>query len=114
MSTTAASTLSDDMRVRLDAIDIDVSCALRFARATVYALAALSKDARDALDRCLGEEAAIVRIEDLDGSAAVAAILNEARRHIRSSAYEQTDLATRDIERLLVESAADLPYVRQA
>lgn len=114
MSTTAAPTLTDDLRLRLDAIDIDVSCALRFARATVYALAAMSKEAREALDRCLGEEAAIVRIEDLDGSAAVAAVLNEARHYIREAANDSSDAATRDIERLLVESAADLPYARQA
>jgi len=109
LPTPAAPALSNDLRVRLDAIDIDVSCALRFSRATVFALAAMSREAREALDRCLGEEAAIVRIEDLEGSAAVAAILNEARHQIRTTRDDAAGAATRDIERMLVESAANLP-----
>lgn len=106
MQTQAAAPLSDDLRARLDALDVDVSCALRFSRATLYALAAMSKDARSAIDRCLSEEAAMVRIDDLKASDAIAATLNEARRHI-AAADDATD-AVRDLERLLVESAADL------
>lgn len=118
MPTPAAAPLSDDLRARLDALDVDVSCALRFSRATLYALAAMSKEARDAIDRCLGEEAAIVRIDDLQASAAIAASLNEARRHIAASSGD-ADAAVRDLERMLVESAADLgaepaPGVRSA
>ncbi len=107
MPTASASPLSDDVRARLDALDIDVSCALRFSRATLYALAAMSKEAREAIDRTLGEEAAIVRIDNLDASAAIAASLNEARRHIAAAADERST-AVRDLERMLVESAADL------
>ncbi|WP_150131451.1 hypothetical protein [Caulobacter mirabilis] len=106
MQTQAAAALSDDLRARLDALDVDVSCALRFSRATLYALAAMSKDARVAIDRCLREEAAIVRVDDLKASDAIAATLNEARRHI--AAADTASDAVRDLERMLVESAADL------
>lgn len=103
-----ASPLTDDLRARLDALDIDVSCALRFSRATLYALAAMSQEAREAIDRSLSEEAAIVRIDDLDASAAIAATLNEARHHINAAAKDAAADAVRDLERLLVENAADL------
>lgn len=106
MQTPAAAPLSDDLRARLDALDVDVSCALRFSRATLYALAAMSKDARSAIDRCLSEEAAIVRVDDLKASDAIAATLNEARLQI--AATDDVTHAVRDLERLLVESAADL------
>lgn len=106
LATFSSAPLADDLRTRLDALDVDVSCALRFSRATLYALAAMSKDARDAIDRCLSEEAAIVRIDDLQASSAIAATLNEARRHIAQG--DTVDTAVRDLERLLVESAADL------
>jgi len=98
--------LADDLRARLDALDVDVSCALRFSRATLYALAAMSNEARDAIDRCLGEEAAIVRVDDLKASGAIAATLNEARRHIADG--DAAANAVRDLELMLVESAADL------
>lgn len=111
---TSATTLSDDVRLRLDALDIDTSCALRFERATVHALAAMSKEARETIDRCLGEEAAMVRIEDLAGSAAVAALLNETRHAIRANACDSAEAARRDLERMLVESAADLDGVPRA
>ncbi|MES2032768.1 MAG: hypothetical protein V4466_01205 [Pseudomonadota bacterium] len=105
MSTYASAPLPDDLRARLDALDVDVSCALRFSRATLYALAAMSSEARSAIDRCLSEESAIVRIDDLQASAAIAATLNEARQHI--AAGEGAAAAVRDLERMLVESAAD-------
>jgi len=35
LPTFAAPALSDDLRVRLDALDVDVSGAMRFSRATV-------------------------------------------------------------------------------
>ena len=108
MTTPASSTLTDDLRLRLDALDIDVSCALSFSRATLCALAAISPEAREAIDRCLGDEAAIVRVEDLNGSAAVAAALNDARHQIRSVRDDLSAMATRDLERVLMESAADL------
>lgn len=108
MQTTPTSPVSDDLRARLDALDIDVSCALRFSRATLYALAAMSGEAREAIDRCLGEEAAIVRIDNLEASAAIAATLNEARHHIKAAAQDDAATLVRDIERLLVENAADL------
>lgn len=100
--------MGDDLRARLDALDIDVSCALRFSRATLYALAAMSGEAREAIDRCLSEEAAIVRIDNLEASAAIAATLNEARRHINTAAQGDAATLARDVERLLVENAADL------
>ncbi len=106
--------LTDDLRARLDALDVDVSCALRFSRAALYALAAMSKDAREAIDRSLGEEAAIVRIDDLDASAAIAATLTEARRHIAAAANDDRAAAARDLERMLVESAADLSGGRRS
>lgn len=68
----------------------------------------MSREARETIDRCLGDEAAIVRIEDLDGSAAVAAALNEARHQIRSVRDDLAAAATRGLERVLVETAADL------
>jgi hypothetical protein len=108
LSTPAAPALPDDLRLRLDALEIDVSCALSLSRATLSALAAMSTEAREAIDRCLADEAAIVRIEDLDGSAAVAATLTEARHQIRSVRDDLSAFATRDLERVLVESAADL------
>ena len=100
--------MSDDIRARLDALDIDVSCALRFSRATLQALAAMSDEARQAIDRCLAEEAAMVRIENLAASAAIAATLNEARHHIVTAPRDSASAAVRDIERMLVEHAADL------
>ena len=100
--------MSDDIRARLDALDIDVSCALRFSRATLQALAAMSDEARHAIDRCLAEEAAMVRIEDLAASAAIAATLNEARHHIVTAPRDSAGAAVREIERMLVEHAADL------
>lgn len=108
MPKSAAAALSDDIRARLDAIDVEVSCALRFSRATLYALAAMSKEARETIDRCLGEEAAIVRIDDLRASAAIAATLTEARHHIAVQGDEGAAAAVRDLERILVETAADL------
>lgn len=108
MQTQPATPVSDDIRARLDALDIDVSCALRFSRATLQALAAMSTEARQAIDRCLAEEAAIVRIEDLAASAAIAATLNEARHHIVTAPRDSASAAVRDIERMLVEHAADL------
>lgn len=108
MPSSAASPLSDDVRARLDALDVEVSCALRFSRATLYALAAISKEAREVIDRTLGEEAAIVRVDNLEASAAIAATLNEARRHIAAAAADERAGAARDLERMLVESAADL------
>lgn len=114
MPTPAASPLSDDVRARLDALDVEVSCALRFSRATLYALAAISKEAREVIDRTLGEEAAIVRIDNLEASVAIAATLNEARRQIAATAADDRAAAARDLERMLVESAADLEEDSQA
>lgn len=108
LQTRATSQSLDDLRQKLDALNIDVSCALSLSRATLLALAAISRDAREAIDNCLSEEAAIVRIEDLDSSAAVAAMLNEARHQIRSIRDDLSAAASRDLERVLVESAADL------
>jgi hypothetical protein len=108
LPTLAAPALSDDLRARLDALDVDVSCALRFSRATLYALAAMSREAREAIDQCLGEEAAIVRLDDIEGGAAVAASLNEVRHHIRLAAQDEAANAARDLERALLQTAADL------
>jgi hypothetical protein len=108
MSTPAGPALTDSLRLRLDALDIDVSCALSFSRATLCALAAMSREASETIDRCLGDEAAIIRIEDLDGSAAVAAALNEARQQIRAARDDLSAASTHGLERLLVEAAADL------
>jgi len=108
LQTSATSPVSDDLRARLDALDIDVSCALRFSRATLYALAAMSQEARQAIDRCLGEEAAIVRIDDLKASDAIAATLNEVRHHINAAAQDDAAVAVRDLERILIETAADM------
>lgn len=101
-------TTNDDLRARLDAIDIDVSCALAFGRATLQALAAMSAEARHAIDRCLADEAAIVRVEEVNASAAIAAILTETRQSIVAPANAVGD-AVREIERLLIEQAAKLP-----
>lgn len=68
----------------------------------------MSDEARQAIDRCLAEEAAIVRIENLAASAAIAATLNEARHHIITAPRDSASAAVRDIERMLVEHAADL------
>ena len=113
LQTRATSQSLDDLRQKLDALNIDVSCALSLSRATLLALAAISRDAREAIDNCLSEEAAIVRIEDLDSSAAVAAMLNEARHQIRSIRDDLSAAASRDLERVLVESAADLQSLRR-
>ena len=101
-------TTNEDLRARLDALDIDVGCALAFGRATLQALAAMSSEARNTIDRCLADEAAIVRVEDVSASAAIAAILNEARQSIVAPPKEAPD-AVREIERLLIEQAAKLP-----
>ncbi len=103
-----SSSPADDLRARIDALDIDVSCALAFGRATLHALAAMSAEARGAIDRCLEDEAAIVREEGVNASAAVAAILTEARQAIATPPNGVAD-AVREIERLLVEQAAKLP-----
>ncbi len=113
LQTRATSQSLDDLRQKLDALNIDVSCALSLSRATLLALAAISRDAREAIDNCLSEEAAIVRIEDLDSSAAVAAMLNEARHQVRSIRDDLSAAASRDLERVLVESAADLQSLRR-
>ena len=75
----------NDVHDRLHALDIDLSCALRFSRVALQVLATLSDEARQAIDRGLAEEIAMTAIEEMDGSAAVAAVLNEARHHIASS-----------------------------
>jgi hypothetical protein len=106
------STTNDDLRARLDALDIDVGCALAFGRATLQALAAMSAEARHAIDRSLAEEAAIVRVEDVNASHAIAAMLTEARQAIVAPPNEVAE-AVREIERLLVEQAAKLPRVSE-
>jgi uncharacterized coiled-coil protein SlyX len=106
------STTNDDLRARIDALDIDVGCALAFGRATLQALAAMSAEARRAIDRSLAEEAAIVRVEDVSASAAIAAVLTEARQAIVAPPSEVAD-AVREIERLLVEQANKLPRVSE-
>lgn len=106
------STTNDDLRARLDALDIDVGCALAFGRATLQALAAMSSEARHAIDRSLAEEAAIVRVEGAEASNAIAAMLTEARQAIVAPPNEVAE-AVREIERLLVEQAAKLPRVSE-
>lgn len=108
MHTLANPPPNDDIRDRIHALDIDVSCALRFARVALQALASVSEEARQAIDRGLAEEIAMTRIEDMDGSAAVAAVLSEARHHIANTPRGVVDGAAREIERMLVERAADL------
>lgn len=103
-----SATTNDDLRARIDALDIDVSCSLAFGRAALQALAALSAEARRAIDRSLAEEAAIVRVEEVHASAAIAAILTETRQSIVAPPNEVAD-AVREIERLLIEQAAKLP-----
>ena len=75
----------DDVRDRLNALDIDVSCALRFSRVALQVLATVSDEARQSIDRGLTEEIAMTHIEEMDSSAAVAAVLNEARHHIANA-----------------------------
>ena len=108
MTALANMPLDDDIRDRLHALEIDTSCALRFSRIAMQALASVSDEAREAIDRGLAEEVAMTRIEDQAGSAAVAAILDEARRHIGSLPSDSVSAARRDLERLLVEQAAGL------
>ncbi|WGM40683.1 hypothetical protein [Caulobacter sp. NIBR1757] len=105
-------TTNEDLRARIDALDIDVSCALAFGRATLQALAAMSAEARRAIDRSLADEADIVRVEDVNASAAIAAVLTETRQSIVAPPEEAVD-AAREIERLLVEQAAKLPRVSE-
>ncbi len=88
MHTLADAPLNDDIRDRLHALDIDVSCALRFSRIALQALASLSAETRQAIDRCLAEEIGMTRIEEMAGSAAVAAVLNEARHHIATTSRD--------------------------
>lgn len=102
------STTNEDLRARIEALDIDVSCALSFGRAALQALAAMSADARRAIDLCLSDEAALVRLEDAPASSAIAAVLTEARQSIVAPPKEVLD-SVREIERLLVEQAAKLP-----
>lgn len=114
MKTIANAPLDDDIRDRLHALEIDMSCALRFSRIAMQALASVSDEAREAIDRGLAEEVAMTRIEDQTGSAAVAAILNEARRHIASLPSDAVSAARRDLERMLVERAAELGREEEA
>lgn len=102
------STATQDIRARLDALDVDVTCALAFGRATMQALAAMSAEARHAIDRSLSDEAAMVRVEGTSAGAAIAAVLTEARQSIVAPPNEVAE-AVREIERLLVEQAARLP-----
>lgn len=90
----------NEIRDRLHALDIDVSCALRFSRVALQVLATVSDEARQAIDRSLAEEIAMTRIEEMNDSAAVAAVLNEARHHIASSSHDSAGDAARVIERL--------------
>lgn len=108
MQTLASVTLNEEARDRLHAIDIDVSCALRLSRVALQALAVVSDEARQAIERALAEEIAMTRIEDLAASDAVAAILSETRHNIVNAPRDRVSTAVRDIERLLIEQAADL------
>ncbi|MBQ1543060.1 hypothetical protein [Caulobacter sp. CCUG 60055] len=98
----------DELRARLDMIDIDVRCALGFGRATLAALAAMSQETRAAIDTALAEEAALVAIDDLRGSAAVAAILEETRVRLGETARLQ-EFRAQALERLLVAVADEGP-----
>lgn len=57
-------------------------------RDALQVLATISDEARQSIDRSLSEEITMAHIEEMDGGAAVAAVLNEARHSIASSPRE--------------------------
>jgi hypothetical protein len=75
-------TFDEGLTRRLDAIDTDIRVALAFSRAAMVGLAALSAQARQAVDHALSEDAALIGYDGARGGGA-GAIIAEARDGLR-------------------------------
>ncbi|MDR3507898.1 MAG: hypothetical protein P4L64_08395 [Caulobacteraceae bacterium] len=73
---------ADDLEFRLNALDIDVRCAAAYNRAVLTALAAISRNAREAVAEALLDEAEAAGRDDSIGSGAVRVLLLETLRSL--------------------------------
>jgi hypothetical protein len=99
-----------DVQQHLKAVDIDLRCSLAFSRAVLQGLAAISAQARHALDAALDEELCAIAFDDADSSTAAHQIVSEARAKLHTPMPFQDRLA-RDLERAIIEKAAALEDV---
>ena len=64
---------------RAEAVDIDLQCALALGRSALKALVLISNEASTAVDRCIGEELNLLRMDPLLGSDLTARLVQEMR-----------------------------------
>src|SRR5476649_2120893 len=83
---------------RLKAVDVDLRCALAFSRALLRGMAAVSSQARHALDAALHEELGVIANDDSECTAAALHIVSEARADLHRDSGFQSLLAL-DLER---------------
>ena len=92
---------------RLKAVDVDLRCALAFSRALLRGMAAVSSQARHALDAALHEELGVIANDDSECTAAALHIVSEARADLHRDSGFQSLLAL-DLERAIIEKAAEV------
>lgn len=68
----------------MTAVGIDVRSSLAFGRAALRGVCSVSPQAKAAVLAALDEEAAAVKIDDVEGSDAVSAVLVETRRWLEA------------------------------
>ncbi len=93
---------SFDLEPRVDAVDIDLQCALAFGRTALKALVVLSSDACLTVDRCLSEEIAAISLEGHPSSPAVESILEDTRNILRAA--REDFLKSQALEARLIEA----------
>jgi hypothetical protein len=69
----------------MTAVGIDVRSSLAFGRAALKGVCSISPEAKAAVLAALDEEAAAVKIDDVEGSDAVSAVLVETRRWLEAT-----------------------------
>ena len=92
---------------QLRAVDIDLKCALAFNRVLLKGLAAMSAQARHALDVALDEELRTIAFDNAEGAAAVHKIVEGARVELGAESLFRDALA-RDLEQAILDCAAAL------
>ena len=102
--------LAEDDRGALHALDADLQAALALSRATLRALAALSPTLGTAADAALEEEAE--RCVERAAPQRTLDIVADARQDLRQPPAEAR--LTRELERALIEAANALPPIAQA
>ncbi|HZZ30882.1 MAG TPA: hypothetical protein VFE10_02725 [Phenylobacterium sp.] len=93
------------LQLRLAALEIDLRSALAISNALLEGLTATSPSTHHAIDVALDEALKTISTEERQGSAAVHAIVSEARAKLRSETGLQDRMA-RDLETLLIAKAA--------